>query len=714
MDCGFSEFLLKTTDRQIDLLALNKGASGGIGIDDYTPGRPNFKGGSVWQDSPIANGRRPVFGVRGNVADALTIKIAGKSHRSVIESQNALDEMLEQAMAYWLQDTGIDPVWIVARAAGETERRYAIVYGYSFAEYDDPYSEPYLSGTGHVLNDLTLGLERSAWQHLPPFEMEEIEIYSLRGSGGTTKPIAPTTGGIFVVPNYAANEDLTLYVYDASATSYTQITTYPALMFPASYAAGDILYFRSDVSPITAIYWDIQALALFPAGFVWEYWTGAAWASLPSVRGGNLTFYTQNFRNVVRWLMPTSGDMVAPDAGAGLTTAWYIRLRITSGTGTASEIRSAPYIPSQPYVQLDGDQVSGDLDALASVAIDLFGFDYIGAMPQLASDFGRIVCGLRSTRRDGPAGGPSVFSAYLPCRDTGAMPTGVTISYAREQQTNAVTSSAVQYASGGWATRWIGDSADTALAEAFRIVIDEDASAYYRGGFRLFMRATTPDTATFTANAQFRYRLRAVDPFDLVSAVSFADSVGETIVTELVNPSTANGWQVVDLGRIQIPPLTYAANVERPFEIHIIIDAMIEDGKEVYVNDLILMPVDEWAADTTSPSEWNPYNVHEYSPYDHLKTWKIDSIGDPLSHIRSVVFTLLDPPDIDLVVSQMPVVANKEAMLHANQGQRLWFMLESVGTDIGATNRPLPTAINWAPRVRLYKLQRYHFLRGDD
>src|SRR5690606_20113114 len=194
MDCGFSELLLKTTDRQIDLLALNKGASGGIGVDDYTPGRPNFKGGGVWQDGPIATGRRPVFGVRGNVVDALTIKIAGKSHRSVIESQNALDEMLEQAMAYWLQDTGIDPVWIVARAAGETERRYAIVYGYSFAEYDDPYSEPYLSGTGHVLNDLTLGLERSAWQHLPPFGMEEIPIYNLKApwnSGSSAKPETP-------------------------------------------------------------------------------------------------------------------------------------------------------------------------------------------------------------------------------------------------------------------------------------------------------------------------------------------------------------------------------------------------------------------------------------------------------------------------------------------------------------------------------------------
>lgn len=730
MDCGFSELLLKTTDRQIDLLALNKGASGGIGVDDYTPGRPNFKGGGVWQDGPIATGRRPVFGVRGNVVDALTIKIAGKSHRSVIESQNALDEMLEQAMAYWLQDTGIDPVWIVARAAGETERRYAIVYGYSFAEYDDPYSEPYLSGTGHVLNDLTLGLERSAWQHLPPFGMEEIPIYNLKApwnSGSSAKPETPVTGGLYIASGYPITDHLRVYRYDASAGSYTQITTYPSTIFPDPMGVGDILYIRSDV-PITSLYWPYEQ-GVPPDASIWEYYDGSNWKPLESLRNGylfSIATVPQRDTVVTRWLMPPDWATVAPSAGDGLTSDFYIRIRIlTAAAGTPQSFASAPYMVSQPYVQFDGAEVGGDLDALAAIEIYLDGVMVVNEDDdpdlRISSDFGRMIVGARSVYRDGPAPDHDRFHAYIPCNQFWqTLYGGITITYPSSGGgglTTAPADVANSYATGGYAARWTSNAADTTLKDAIWIDFDKDAVPWYSGTFRLFVRAKTLDTSTFTADAQLRYRLELRSPG--VFPIPFNTYLGETISTQLINPETTSGWQLIDLGRIQIPPGGGFSNDESLYMVRIALEVLIEPSKDISVNDFILMPVDEWAADTSA--DRNIYNISTTfgGGMDDLKKWTIDSVQNPKEFIRANVFEY-DGSIGDRAwrgVGSTPVIANKEASLRANTEQRLWFLFESLNKgneNFTPEGRALPNVINWANRVRLYKLQRYHFLRGDD
>ena len=162
----FTEFLLTDGTISIDLLAGNKTGSG-ISIARYTPGRIQAKDGGVWADNPMAAGRRVVHRVQGNVSDVLEIQISHRAHNQIIQAQEELDELLEKAHDYWTTNWQSEPVWIQAQAQGETHRRYALVYGASWAEYPDPLHEPYASRRG-AMAGIQLGLERSAWMNNAP------------------------------------------------------------------------------------------------------------------------------------------------------------------------------------------------------------------------------------------------------------------------------------------------------------------------------------------------------------------------------------------------------------------------------------------------------------------------------------------------------------------------------------------------------------------
>lgn len=148
---SYSELFITDGATRVDLLGANR-HSRGFALKAYTMGRAGFKGGGVWQDSPLAEGRQLVAGTRTNWNDALTLEIAYPSHDEIIQAYEELDSLLELAQLYWKTTWQQTPVYIQARAAGEVNSRYALVHNGIFDEYFDPYHEPYNAGGGAVLD----------------------------------------------------------------------------------------------------------------------------------------------------------------------------------------------------------------------------------------------------------------------------------------------------------------------------------------------------------------------------------------------------------------------------------------------------------------------------------------------------------------------------------------------------------------------------------
>lgn len=688
MNCGFSEFLLKTTDRQIDLLALNRGLSGGIGIDDYTPGRPNLKGGGVWQDSPIAQGRRPVFGVRGNVADALTIKIAAKSHRSVIEFQIALDEILERATAYWLDDTGsIAPVWIVTRAAGERERRYAIVYGYSFAEYDDPYHEPYLSGTGHVLDGLTLGIERSAWQHLPPGEMTPVEIANAR------QP-TPTTDGVFVTNWQGNGQAVSVHVYDHSSVNYgpdINAGPFPANLLPNPISFADHIYIRSSY-PFRSLIFNIGTAVPGGLNLLWEYYDGpsdADWVPLTTfITTDGVNAFRDSGVQLFSFRLSKTSPWVATNF-QGMGMGYWIRVGIVTGNANPPPTIVEPvYVPDQPYIELDSNEINGDLDALMMTTL-LADEDHRGSSSRFDL-FSQIICGARDTDR-------GAFTAYL---EPGNLPTGITFDNSQTEQTNAPTITTDGAAPFATVIRWTGDDADN-LSEAFRLDFDATAAANFRGTFRLFMRSYIQNVPA-NPYGLFRYRLLTVYPSPSATNPNLIEVIGETRRQDLVFNAQPS---VTDLGRIQLPPIGNLLAGENSQGFSLILDAQIPEvasvGPQFSFVDFVLIPVDQWACQVDAGMNLRRLNTQAID-------WTIDSIADPKTHVRSLIRY---SPNTDEIIGSATCITNGPAILKPNTKQRLWFLFAP--TDDAGSNDERVTNYGETLNARLYKLQRYHFLRGD-
>lgn len=181
----FSEYILTDGTTKINLLSLNKHKYG-IGIDSYTPGRSQPKDGGVWQDSALAPGRRLVYQTFANVVDTLNIKIAYPTADALTQAQSELDMLLAKALAYWTVEWQDEPVWIQATTHGDSQRRYALIYGVSMGEYADPYAEPMAgSGPNRVASNLTLGLERSMWLGNPPGTGTAVQV-SHRDSEATS------------------------------------------------------------------------------------------------------------------------------------------------------------------------------------------------------------------------------------------------------------------------------------------------------------------------------------------------------------------------------------------------------------------------------------------------------------------------------------------------------------------------------------------------
>jgi hypothetical protein len=146
----------------------------GFFLREYTPSVGEYKGGGVFQDSPISNYRRLVFRKRDNIAEAITVAVRSLSQPEFAQKTKELRELLQGAGDYWIarsldNDTPARPVWIEAKAGEETDIRYAILYDGKIVEDPNYYTQPFLQPGGAVAAEsMTVTFERGDWMSHSP------------------------------------------------------------------------------------------------------------------------------------------------------------------------------------------------------------------------------------------------------------------------------------------------------------------------------------------------------------------------------------------------------------------------------------------------------------------------------------------------------------------------------------------------------------------
>lgn len=166
MDVSILEITDGTTT--VDLLTNAVKRKPGVKVTDWKPNIPDYKDGGSWADSPIADGRIPVFGRRGNVVDSFAFSMDAADTDKIAVIMQELFRLIEKGNQYWLGSYSLEPVWIKAQSPCETNPRYALVYRATVPELGFPYSGGFLSRGASFMRDLTLVVEHGPWCNAPP------------------------------------------------------------------------------------------------------------------------------------------------------------------------------------------------------------------------------------------------------------------------------------------------------------------------------------------------------------------------------------------------------------------------------------------------------------------------------------------------------------------------------------------------------------------
>ena len=205
------EPLLRITDGTTIVDLLSKGY--GLHLFDWTPNIFSGKGGGVFADSPLADGRQLVDRKFENAIDTLELKVNGHSQDGTILSMRNLRGLLEQGVNYWLADWQVNPVYIEARGPGETNTRYAVIVDYRVPQDDNPYATPFFGSD--AMDDITVVLEHGPWLDNPPGTDECIEI-----SGHTGDVVHNKTVSIAASANDATVDETLASIDTASGYLY--------------------------------------------------------------------------------------------------------------------------------------------------------------------------------------------------------------------------------------------------------------------------------------------------------------------------------------------------------------------------------------------------------------------------------------------------------------------------------------------------------------
>lgn len=397
---------------------------------------------------------------------------------------------------------------------------------------------------------------------------------------------------------------------------------------------------------------------------VWEYWNGSSWVSLTTQDN------TDQFKilgvNSVSWEIPSAWATTTVNSVVG----YWVRAR-------TSAVASSPVLPIQdnrfmytsllPYIEIAASEVQGDLPAVGRIKW----------ANQSGFDIERSVYGLRSLDRG------INFNAFINISDV-QVPFGLTIAKGSEAgvawQTDKSAptgrSLLASYSSSGDLNDWN----DLAI-----ITLSTSIAREYHGYYKAMLRCFYNNASGQAWNLRIQLRF---------------GSGGTKVNTQTAYATTLSNWEAVDFGQLAISTQQVSSQVgSLPDEMKIVVQGYCNAlSKPLTLYDVVLIPIDEWAADARVP-ELVTTGSPEIDVNDYLD---IDSITNP-----KVSISAFNRNPAGLIISRYQNVSNGPVIFQKNKDQRLWFL------NLTYENywRGYPEVVG---SVQIFKQQQYLGFRGEN
>lgn len=457
-------------------------------------------------------------------------------------------------------------------------------------------------------------------------------------------------------------------VFDASGATYTDIlpaTSFPVNLFPPTPAAGDILYLGAqstgfsdlDVGPFHSLVFDIDTQA---AGLTitWEYWNGSAWTGVNTPQDNTDLFQKAGIQTF-HWTPDTNWTTTSVNG----VTGWWIRARVTavSSPVAPTQIDQDIYTVTTPYIEISQAEIDGDIPALMKL-------DLTNAAATIGSRTIRsCMVGLRSVDRG------QNFNAFLNCSDL-QEPFGVT------QQARQGTYVTVPYTSTG---RVLAINSPTTLntwLDYMEFSLSTTVARDYYGRYRVFVRALQH---TGTAG-QFKLRVKNVFGGSL-DTVTFSKEVATKATT-----IPGSVFHLMDMGLLNIAASHIIGGSEiADVNLVTIQGYCTSNTPTLYLCDLVLIPVDEWAAYVSGSA----VTIGEHIEIDSAR------------HFKTTIQGLVKTPN-DQITAIMEIIAGSQAKLQVRRQQRIWVLSGHTLSD------QLVSRVEDVQKVQISKVQRYLSMRG--
>lgn len=478
----------------------------------------------------------------------------------------------------------------------------------------------------------------------------------------------PTCANHVYVANKHNRANFThIYFYDADIAAFSANLVAAATPFdflPAVPAVGDYVCFIisslvPNGGPFNNIVFDIGATMAGVTGAVWEYYNGA-WVTLPvrdnTNQSGAMTgiAFDTIEPNIVAFTQKS--DWI-PSVVNGVT-GYAVRLRITAAAGATPPAQQAHKIYSAvwPYVQIDPvpyagqEQVGGDVELLARIKAYCESYVVIAGSENLPPD--KIMIALRSLSRGYD------FTPYINLADE-QNPTGITISVNAGFSAFATNTTAAA----GRIINALPVVANT-WENMASIQLTATISEQYIGKYRLYLRCKQSSGAF--GNFQVKYKI-----WNVSTALALFESA-------IVAKPMSDDFVVLDLGILTVNRPVSGAWENIGITFYVRCDVTVVD---LYLYDIMLMPIDEWSAEYTGNFGWITYI-------------DIDPVTQPKYHNPANIKFV----DTDNNYFSATCRGISPPMLQANSSQRLWFFSNNdaiaPSVSIHIVNKILLTAVS--------------------
>lgn len=599
--------------------------------------------------------------------ETYNLNLINTTHDAAATDLQSLIALLRKANQYHTTEWQTTPVYITQQTSGETNARYALVYGTPNLSMPDPFDHPFEIDA--IIETMGVQIVRGIWQDGVPGSLPTaITMTATDGANDTDE---------LIVANFCDSTEVTaVFRYDASGTSFSANLA-DCDAFPLwDGDTDDMLYIGSSDGPFHhwAVY--LATAGVYDAAVTVEYYSTDAW--IAATAGSEYTCYPDNtatdiftdsgmnvlnFRPSNTWTSTTINSVDAYWVRVDLNT-------VTSHTTAPTSGADDPYTAKCNYIEFSSDDLEGDVPPLLS-----FRMYAPGGSSTSDAEMGAISKIIMGAKSRNLTNFTSMLNAGI------ASTSDWTMSYDTD-----TTATADPDGPGGYhAACDFGTESSMAMRVTYTgaNLLDD-----YAGIYKAFIRAEqVGDT-----DGSVAMKLRTVIGED--------DDQAPSLDTPTVYSGTHDaGWEIWDMGTIQIPftEITDTDSIGTSLIFKIMAE-QITGSPTVNIADLILIPIDEWSCMLEDPITNSDLGS--------------SALRDAMLELDAGVLMNRTLKYVSGIPAETWYRSGEPPMLEPGRQTRIYFLMEHYPSVWGTG--PYLGSIGMQLGVKAYTRALYHVLRGSD